>query len=113
MSAYKKVSRSRRTFLAAVPAAVAGAIATDAWARQPAPPQPAGPLTADMLRAAEAIDGVKFTAEEEQAADAGCAIAAGRYNGPLHGGVRIRPHSPSWVVPCPRLDRTCHVLPTF
>jgi len=68
MTADKKVSRSRRTFLAAVPAAVAGAVATDAWARQQAPPQPAGPLTADMLRAAEAIDGVKFTAEEEQAA---------------------------------------------
>jgi hypothetical protein len=68
MAADKKVSRSRRTFLAAVPAAVAGAVATDAWAQQPAPPQPTGPLTADTLRAAEAIDGVKFTAEEEQAA---------------------------------------------
>jgi hypothetical protein len=52
MSAHKKVSRARRTFPAAVPAAVAGAIATDAWAQQPAPAQPAGSLTTDMLRAA-------------------------------------------------------------
>ena len=213
MSAHKKVSRSRRTFLAAVPAAVADAIATGAWAQHPAPPRPAGPLTTDMLRAAEPIDGVKFTAEEEQAAlstvnnnlnayerlrelkmprdtepayvfrpalpgkepkgpanleevafwpvtrlaalvehrlvtsteltrmyldrlkrirpkllfyvslteelalkqaaDADRAIAAGRYKGPLHGGVRIRPHSPSWVVPYPPLHRTFHVLPPF
>lgn len=83
MSIDKKTSRSRRTFLASVPAAVAGAmatgaVATGAWAQTPAPPQPAapqpmppqpsGPVTVEMLRAAETIDGVKFTTEEEQAA---------------------------------------------
>lgn len=80
----KKISRSRRTFLASVPAAVAGAVATSAvangaWAQTPitplppaqlpTPPQPpSGPVTVEMLRAAETIDGVKFSTEEEQAA---------------------------------------------
>lgn len=68
MSTDKKISRSRRTFLATVPAAVAGAIATDAFAQQLATPQPAGPVTIDVLKAAETIDGVKFASEEEQAA---------------------------------------------
>jgi len=83
MSTKKRLSRSRRTFLASVPAAVAGAMATGAWAQTatppqppasvppaslPPPPQPGGPVTVEMLRAAETIDGVKFTSEEEQAA---------------------------------------------
>jgi len=78
MSTKKRVTPSRRTFLASVPAAVAGAVATGAWTQTPtppqtvppqaAPPQPPGPVTVEMLRAAETIDGVTFTAEEEQAA---------------------------------------------
>jgi len=84
MKTNKMISRSRRTFLASVPAAVAGAVATSAvatgaWAQTPAPPPPAtvpqavpppptGPVTIDMLKAAETIDGVKFTNEEELAA---------------------------------------------
>ena len=57
---------SRRKFLKAVPTAVAGAFAAKAYAQ--APPQNTGPVTADVIRAAETIDGVKFTSEEAAAA---------------------------------------------
>jgi Asp-tRNA(Asn)/Glu-tRNA(Gln) amidotransferase A subunit family amidase len=57
---------SRRKFLKAVPTAVAGAVAARAYAQ--APPQTTGPITADVIRAAETIDGVKFTSEEAAAA---------------------------------------------
>ena len=57
---------SRRKFLKAVPTAVAGAVAAKAYAQ--APPQNTGPVTADVIRAAETIDGVKFTSEEAAAA---------------------------------------------
>jgi hypothetical protein len=56
---------SRRKFLKAVPTAVAGAVAAKAYAQQ-GPPN-TGPVTADVIRAAETIDGVKFTSEEAAA----------------------------------------------
>jgi Asp-tRNA(Asn)/Glu-tRNA(Gln) amidotransferase A subunit family amidase len=57
---------SRRKFLKAVPTAVAGAVAARAYAQ--GPPQNTGPVTADVIRAAETIDGVQFTSEEAAAA---------------------------------------------
>ena len=57
---------SRRKFLKAVPTAVAGAVAAKAYAQAPA--QNAGPVTSEIIRAAEMIDGVKFTSEEAAAA---------------------------------------------
>jgi Asp-tRNA(Asn)/Glu-tRNA(Gln) amidotransferase A subunit family amidase len=57
---------TRRKFLKVVPSAVAGAVAAKAYAQ--GPPQTNGPITADVIRAAEAIDGVKFTSEEAAAA---------------------------------------------
>src|SRR5688572_33512704 len=54
--------KSRRTFLKAVPAAVAGAVATKTFAQQPA----AGPVTARTVGCAGDIAGLDFhTAEEE------------------------------------------------
>jgi hypothetical protein len=61
-----RVSKSRRSFLRAVPVAVAGAVTSKAWAQQPA--DNPGSITTDTVRAAEAIDGLKFTSTEESAA---------------------------------------------
>ncbi len=69
MIADDMLRKSRRSFLKSVPVAVAGAVATNAWAQQPAPP-PSG-ITPDTLKAAAAIDGMKLTPAEEQAAVAG------------------------------------------
>src|SRR5438309_1080519 len=55
---------SRRKFLKVVPAAVAGVVAADALAQRGSQ----GPVTADAVKAAETLDGVKFTSEEEAAA---------------------------------------------
>jgi Asp-tRNA(Asn)/Glu-tRNA(Gln) amidotransferase A subunit family amidase len=55
---------SRRKFLKVVPVAVAGAVASSkvlAQGRGGA----TGPVTPDIIRAAETLDGVKFTSEEE------------------------------------------------
>src|SRR5580698_1904193 len=60
-----RVSKSRRRFLQAVPVAVAGAVASTAFAQQPTTP---GAISTDTLKAAEALDGVKFTAAEEAGA---------------------------------------------
>ena len=57
---------SRRKFLKAVPTAMAGAVAAKAYAQAPA--QNTGPVTSEIIRAAEVIDGVKFTSEEAAAA---------------------------------------------
>lgn len=55
--------KTRRTFLKAVPAAVAGAVATNAFAQQQGP---AGPVTRETVDCAETITGLDFhTAEEE------------------------------------------------
>jgi len=72
---------SRRKFLKTVPAAVAGAVTTKAWAQGRGGPQ--GPVTADIVKAAEVLDGVKFTSEEE-------AAAAGGANGNLNSFNRLR-----------------------
>ncbi len=77
----KETSRqSRRRFLKAVPVAVAGAVATKTFAQGQ---QNAGPVNADIIRAAEVIDGVKFTSEEE-------AAAVGAVNGNLNQFNRLR-----------------------
>jgi Asp-tRNA(Asn)/Glu-tRNA(Gln) amidotransferase A subunit family amidase len=60
---------SRRRFLKVVPTAVAGAVATRAWAQGRG--GATGPVNADVVKAAEVLDGVKFTSEEEAAAAAG------------------------------------------
>ncbi|HEY6359135.1 MAG TPA: twin-arginine translocation signal domain-containing protein, partial [Vicinamibacterales bacterium] len=60
------VSTSRRRFLQAVPVAVAGAVTSTAWAQQST--DTPGSVTTDTVRAAEAIDGLKFTSAEETAA---------------------------------------------
>jgi Asp-tRNA(Asn)/Glu-tRNA(Gln) amidotransferase A subunit family amidase len=57
-------STSRRKFLKAVPAAVAGAVATRAWAQGQAP---AGPISATTVDCAETIAGLEFHATEEAA----------------------------------------------
>ena len=62
-------SSSRRSFLKVVPAAVAGAVGTKAWAQGRG--GPAGPVNAEIVKAAEVLDGVKFTSEEEAAAASG------------------------------------------
>ncbi len=58
---------SRRKFLKAVPAAVASAVAADAWAQR----GPQGPVTAEAVKAVGTLDGVTFSSEEEAAAAAG------------------------------------------
>jgi len=63
-----KFRKSRRKFLTTVPAAMAGAVASKSWAQGQGAPQSAGPVTADTIKAAEVLDGVKFTPEEEAAA---------------------------------------------
>ncbi len=58
----KAENKTRRTFLKAVPAAVAGAVATNAFAQQ----GPDGPITRETVDCAETITGLEFhTAEEE------------------------------------------------
>src|SRR5579871_3108916 len=59
-------STTRRKFLKTVPVAVAGAVATKTLAQGRG--GPAGPVTADVLKSAEIVDGVKFTSEEDAAA---------------------------------------------
>jgi Asp-tRNA(Asn)/Glu-tRNA(Gln) amidotransferase A subunit family amidase len=61
-----KTNESRRRFLKTVPVAVAGAVATNALAQGQGGP-PSGPVTAEVVRAAETLDGVKFTSDEETA----------------------------------------------
>ena len=51
---------SRRKFLTVVPTAVAGALAARAYAQGPA----AGPINADIIKAAQALDGITLTSEE-------------------------------------------------
>jgi len=58
--------RSRRKFLTAVPAAVAGAVAAKAYA-QGQGQLPSGPVKASTVEAAEVITGVDFHAEDETA----------------------------------------------
>lgn len=65
-----RIRNSRRNFLKAVPVAVAGAVTPKAWA-QGQGPQNAGPVTADTIKAAEVLDGVQFTPEQETAAARG------------------------------------------
>jgi Asp-tRNA(Asn)/Glu-tRNA(Gln) amidotransferase A subunit family amidase len=57
--------RTRRQFLKAVPAAVAVGLAAPAAARQATPPPP---FDTSALKAAEALDGVRYTAAQEQMA---------------------------------------------
>src|SRR5262245_51841235 len=61
----KTSAESRRKFLKAVPAAVAGAVATKAIAQ--GPPQVAGPIKPETLDCAEKIAGLDFMSEEEAA----------------------------------------------
>ena len=61
-----RTNESRRRFLKTVPVAVAGVVTTDVLA-QGQGGAPSGPVTADMVRAAETLDGVKFTNDEENA----------------------------------------------
>jgi Asp-tRNA(Asn)/Glu-tRNA(Gln) amidotransferase A subunit family amidase len=56
---------SRRKFLKAVPVAVVGAVATSKVLAQGRGGQTTGPVTPDIIKAAETIDGVKFTSDEE------------------------------------------------
>jgi hypothetical protein len=65
----RNTSESRRKFLKTVPVAVVGAVATNAFA-QGQGQRPAGPVTADVVKDAEIIDGVKFSSDEEAAAAA-------------------------------------------
>jgi Asp-tRNA(Asn)/Glu-tRNA(Gln) amidotransferase A subunit family amidase len=61
-----QTNESRRRFLKTMPVAMAGAVATNVLA-QGQGAAPSGPVTADMVRAAETLDGVKFTGDEENA----------------------------------------------
>jgi Asp-tRNA(Asn)/Glu-tRNA(Gln) amidotransferase A subunit family amidase len=63
----KHTSESRRRFLKSVPVAVAGAAVTSNVLAQGQGGAPAGPVTSDQVRAAETLDGVKFTSDEETA----------------------------------------------
>src|SRR5689334_19767287 len=60
---------SRRKFLKVVPAAVATAVTSKAWA-QGRGQGPQGPVNADVVKAAEVLDGTKYSPEEEAAAAA-------------------------------------------
>ena len=60
----EKASSSRRRFLKAVPAVVAGAMGTNVLAQQG---QNAGPITAQMVDCAEPITGLEFHSDEEAA----------------------------------------------
>jgi Asp-tRNA(Asn)/Glu-tRNA(Gln) amidotransferase A subunit family amidase len=73
------VRKSRRNFLKAVPVAVAGAVASKSWA-QGQGSQNAGPVTADTVKAAEVLDGVQFTPDEETAAARGANANLNNYN---------------------------------
>ena len=74
-------NEGRRRFLKVVPAAVAGAVAGKAWAQGRGAQQ--GPVNAEIVKAAEVLDGVKFTSEEE-------AAAAGGANSNLNSFNRLR-----------------------
>ena len=78
--ANKSSNESRRKFLKVVPVAMAGAVAGKALAQGA---QANGPITADDIKAAEALDGVKFTSEEE-------AVAARGANANLNSFNRMR-----------------------
>src|SRR6478609_7090477 len=56
---------SRRKFLKTVPVVVAGAVASSKVLAQGRGGAPTGPVTPDIIKAAETLDGVKFTSEEE------------------------------------------------
>lgn len=56
-------AKSRRAFLKAVPAAVAGAVATKAFAQQ----APSGPVSRETVDCAETIAGLDFQTAEEEA----------------------------------------------
>lgn len=56
--------KSRRSFLKAVPAAVAGAVATNAFAQQQGP---VGPISRETVDCAEKITGLDFHSAEEEA----------------------------------------------
>ena len=56
---------SRRKFLKVVPVAVVGVVASSKALAQGRGGQTPGPVTAEMVKAAETIDGVSFTSEEE------------------------------------------------
>ena len=71
-------NESRRKFLKVVPVAVAGAVASKAFAQGPA--QNAGPVTAETIKTAETLDGVQFTSEEEAAAARGANTNLANYN---------------------------------
>lgn len=66
--ANRSKAESRRAFLSAVPAAVAGAVAARAQAQGPAA---AGPVKPETVAAAEAIAGVDFMKEDEAAIASG------------------------------------------
>jgi Asp-tRNA(Asn)/Glu-tRNA(Gln) amidotransferase A subunit family amidase len=66
--ATKTDSASRRRFLKIVPVAVAGAVASKALAQGRGGQQNPGPVTTEMLKAAETIDGVDFSAKDDEAA---------------------------------------------
>jgi len=74
------VRNSRRRFLKAVPAALAGAAASKSWAQEQGAPQSAGPVTADTVKAAEVLDGITFTPEEAAAAVRGANSNLNNYN---------------------------------
>jgi Asp-tRNA(Asn)/Glu-tRNA(Gln) amidotransferase A subunit family amidase len=76
----KSSNESRRKFLKAVPVAVAGVVAAKAAAQGA---QNAGPITADSIKAAEVLDGVQFSSEED-------AAAARAANGNLNNYNRMR-----------------------
>jgi len=67
---------SRRGFLKTVPAAVASAVATEAWAQR----GPQGPVTAEAVKASEILDGVTFSSAEEAAAAAGANTNLSSFN---------------------------------
>ncbi len=75
----ENIRNSRRKFLTAVPVAVAGAVTSKAWA-QGQGAQNAGPVTAETIKAAEVLDGIQFTAEEEAAAVRGANANLSNYN---------------------------------
>ncbi len=71
-------SESRRKFLKSVPVAVAGVVATKAFAQGQG--QNTGPVSADAIKCAETLDGVQFTSEEEAAAARGANTNLANYN---------------------------------
>ena len=64
--AKRTASESRRKFLKAVPAAVAGAVGAKVLAQAPAP-QNTGPVNAEAIDCAEKLIGLDFHSDEEAA----------------------------------------------